>query len=467
MTKQMQNAINQIFENKELSKKLIKLETINEIFELFKSLDNSISKEDFEKGINEMIEKSGEKLTDETLSTVSGGALSDNIKKPLAVTLAALSLGSVPIQAAPKAKSKASKIISKTLLTLLGITSASALGVTIYYLINKQEKLNEAETKKIYYEVLKDLNYQQIEETCRKFKNILIGDTITCRIFKDFFIKNQIEPENLNLQEIEILLFDKEFFNLIPPYVLHYILPKEIEVEIQKILSCKKTNFNSTKQNSSSFKGLPNVGYSCHLNSVLQLIRQIPEIKNGNLKENGNDKIKHLNNLMKIINTSTDTISDNELINSLKTFDYILYKNKSASQQDVGETLNKLELPYKSLGISIITTENISSDITKSEENPFILQGSEVKNANYKIFCTPNRGNSEFPQTYKSNGKEFELKCIICHLGKDNAGHYYAYSKDKNGVWYECDDISITETTFENIKNYSENATMFLYSKKN
>lgn len=473
MTQQMQNAINQIFENKELSKKLIKLDTINEIFEFFKSLDNNISKKDFEEGINEMLEKSGEKLTDETLSAVSGGTLSDKIKKPLAVTLAALSLGSTPIQAAPKTKSKASKIISTTLLTLLGVTSASALGATIYYLINKHEKLTESETKKIYYEILKNLNEEQIEETCEKFKNILVRDNITSNIFSDFFIKEQIEPENLSLQEIETLLFNKEFFYLIPPYTLHHILPKEVETEVQKILSHKKTNFDNIqsneilKKNLSSFKGLPNVGCSCHLNSTLQLIRQIPEIRKGNLKENGNEKIKHLNNLMRIINTSTDTTSDNKLTNELTNFISILYPGQSESQQDASETLTKLGLPCKSLGISIITTKNISNDITKSEENPFILQGSEVKNANYKIFCTPNKGNSSFPQTYKSNGKEFELKCIVCHLGGNNGGHYYVYSKDKNGVWYECNDRFITETNFENIKNYSKNATMLLYSKKN
>ena len=474
MTKQMQNSINQIFEDKELSKKLIKLETINEIFELFKSLDSSISKEDFEEGINEMIEKSGEKLTDETLSAVSGGTFSDKIKKPLAATLAALSLGSAPIQAAPKTKNKATKIISTTLLTLLGVTSASVLGATIYYLINNHEKLDKSKTQKIYYEILKNLNEEQIEETCKKFKNTLLRDSSTSNTLNNFFIEKQIEPQTLSLKEIRSLLFNKEFFNLIPIYILHHIFPQEIESEIRKILQDKKTDFDKTpqpnkplKQNLSSFKGLPNVGFSCHLNAALQLVRQIPEIKNGNLKENGNDKIKHLNNLMKIINTSTGTTSDDKLTNELRSFISILYPGQSGLQQDASETLTKLDLPYNSLGISIITTENISSDITKAEENPFILHGCEIKDANYKIFCTPNKGNNSIPQTYKSNGKEFELKCIVCHLGENNEGHYYAYSKDENGVWYECNDSRITETNFENIKNYSENATMFLYSKKN
>ena len=158
MTKQMQNAIDQICENKELSKKLIKLETTNEIFELFKSLDSGISKEDFEEGINELLEKTSEKLTDENLSKISGGVLSDSIKKPLAVTLAALSLGTTPIQAAPTAGSKTSKIISTTLLAMLGITSATALGAAIYYLINKPEELTEEEIKEFYYQILKNFS---------------------------------------------------------------------------------------------------------------------------------------------------------------------------------------------------------------------------------------------------------------------------------------------------------------------
>ena len=139
MTKQMQNAVNQIFENKELSKKLIKLETLGEIFELFKSIDSEISKEDFEEGVNELLEKSGEKLPDESLSKVSGGVISENLRKPLAATLAALSLGITPIKAAPKAEIKPSRTISNGLWAALGITSAAALGTAFYILLNTNE----------------------------------------------------------------------------------------------------------------------------------------------------------------------------------------------------------------------------------------------------------------------------------------------------------------------------------------
>ena len=298
MTKQMQNAIDQICENKELSKKLIKLETINEIFELFKSLDSGISKEDFEEGINELLEKTSEKLTDENLSKISGGVLSDSIKKPLAVTLAALSLGTTPIQAAPTAGSKASKIISTTLLAMLGITSATALGAAIYYLINKPEELTEEEIKEFYYQILKNLDGQQREEASKKLKSVLEKDESTRKHLEEFFKSKKINPQNLDLNKIEKLLFDKEFLSFTPPYILHHILPKEIKPEVQKILSNKKAQ---KAQKIYDIKGLPNIVNSCHLNVILQLLRHIPEIKNGNVEEKGNEKLILLNNVMKTI----------------------------------------------------------------------------------------------------------------------------------------------------------------------
>lgn len=463
MTKYIQNAVNKVLENPELSKKLIKLETVNEIFEFFKSIDNNISKEDFEEAINELLEKSGEKLSDESLKKVSGGVINENFKKPLAATLAALSLGSTQIHAAPKTeKSKASKIASKALWTTLGVTSTVALGATIYHLMNTPETPNETSSKKFYYKILKNLDKDQFVEACKKLQYFLNEDGITLSLLEDFLAERQIRREDLDLNKIEELILDKEFFNRIPFCALYHMFPQEANAEIKHRQELIKAQEIPT---SSFVKPLPNIGNSCYLNVMLQLLRQIPEAKNGKLNENGNEKIKHLNSLMKIINTSPNTLFDNELENELKTIVSLLHPGKEGTQQDTNETLIKLGLPYDSMGLSIITPENINFGLNYAEENPFLSYGVSIKDAKHKIFCTPNKDIQKFTESYISNDKLYELNCIVCHY----SNHYYAYLKSDKGEWRISSDESSKPVSRELVltnENIKTKAVMLLYSQK-
>ena len=461
MTKQIQNAVNKVLENQELSKKLIKLETVNEIFEFLKSIDSGISKEDFEEAINELLEKSGEKLSDESLSKVSGGVINENLRKPIAATLAALSLGSTQIHAMPKSEVKTSKIVSKALWTTLGITSTVALGATIYHLMNNPETSNGAKPKKFYYKILKKLDKDQFSEVCKKLQCFLNEDAITLSLLEDFLTKRQIRREDLDLNKIEELILDKEFFNLIPFCALYHMFPQEADAEIKHRQELIKAQEVST---SSFVKSLPNLGNSCYLNVILQLLRQIPEAKNGKLNENGNEKIKHLNSLMKIINSSRNTLFDNKLEYEIQTLISLLHPGEEGTQQDANETLIKLGLPYDSMGLSIITPENINFGLNYAEENPFLSYGVSIKDAKHKIFCTPNKDIQRFTESYISNGRVYELKCIVCHY----SNHYYAYLKSDKGEWRISSDESSKPVPRELVltdERIKTKAVMLLYSQ--
>lgn len=489
MKQKMHNAIDQILENEELSKKLIKLDSLNEIFELFKSLDNSISKEDFEEGINKLLEKSGEKLTDESLSKIAGGTMGQNMKKSLATALAALSLGSTQIHAAPAAKKeiKIPKIISAAaLLTTLGISAGVVtLGATFYYLINSAQGEVLMDDKCFYYEIIKNLDDRDLLIICRNFKQCYESDETTRFIFNPYFKETTgtNAPEKLELYQIEFLIKNKEFFNFIPENIVHRLMPKKTERQISEILSKRKGVTKTSqptvstksqddakpkieKKPSSLIKPLINCGNSCHFNATLQLLRHIPEIKNGNLKET-NEKIKYLNRLMKLINRGNT--EGNEFQQEARDFLKLLYGGNYFFQQDANETLINMDIPYDSIGLSVITAATINQGFPEAEKNPFYFNGVSPKLAKYKIFNVPSKEAKKFDETYSSNGQTFELKSVICQLGDNESGHYWAYSKDENGEWYECNDSLIRgPISFENIKNnHSKNITSFLYVKKN
>lgn len=557
MTNHMQNAIKQIFENENLSKKLIKLETLDEIFELFKSIDNNISKEDFEEGINELLEKSSEKLTDETLSEISGGALNKNFKKSLAATLAALSMGSSQIYAAPQTKSKTSKVISAALLTALGVTGATALGAMLYHIMNKPGDLADTDLKDIYYGLLTNSsNSEQLEEAFNALATLNGTNENFGQEFNKILKEKGIDPTQLKAGDAKELFKDKNFFNSLPLSVIEKISPDDIKNEVNQIISAQKaqsegstpetstsedskqqtsasetsasetstsegaisktsisedlkpqtsisesstpedseqqtqTSGSSTPKTSSFIKGLQNPSNYCHLNAVLQLLRQIPEVREGNVKPKEDDddktveKINSLNEVMKAINNSAGEITDDnftkkerKLLESLypgttkvKEYGKTVERECCELSQDASDTFLKLKLPHQSLKISFIMPLDFFShsdeEITNPVNEPILMENScPIESAKYKIFSIPEEIGKKFPETYTSNGQEFELKCVVCFTKLLNCNHYYAYSKGENNEWYICNDKHITGATFKDVKNNSSKAVMFLYSR--
>lgn len=551
MTNHMQNAIKQIFENENLSKKLIKLETLDEILELFKSIDNNISKEDFEEGINELLEKSSEKLTDETLSEISGGALNKNFKKSLAATLAALSVGSSQIYAAPQTTSKTSKVISAAFLAALGVTGATALGAMLYHIMNKPGDLADTDLKDIYYGLLMDTNSEQLEEAFNALATLNGTNENFGQEFNKILKEKGIDPTQLKAGDAKELFKDKNFFISLPLSVIEKISPKEIRNKVEKIKSSKEeqskdstpetstsedskqqasasesaisktsisedlkpqtsisesaTPENSKQQTptskgskqqtltpgSSSFiKGLQNPSNYCHLNTVLQLLRQIPEVREGKVQplkgaeSNIIEKINSLNEVMKAINNSEGEIADDNFTKKERELLELLYPGTKKVKeygktvereccelsQDASDTFLKLKLPYESLKISFIMPLCFSShndeEITNPVNEPLLMENScPIESAKYIIFSIPEEIGKKFPETYTSNGQEFELKCVVCFTKLLNCNHYYAYSKGENNKWYICNDKHITGATFKDVKKGSSKAVMFLYSR--
>lgn len=478
MTIQMRNAINQIFENKDLSKKLIKLETLDEIFEFFKNIDNTISKENFEEAINEVLEKSSEKLTDETLSKVSGGTLNKTFKKSLATTLAALSVGSSQIYAAPQTRNKTVKVISTALLTALGITGATALGATLYYILNKSGNLTETDRKNTYYTILTDSsNSARLKQASQALIQLVQNDENFKQDFNNALKAKNIKFENSNPEIIENLLKDQDFFNSLPLSVIQKILPEEIKDSVEQIISSREESQNSSPESSnpatsiqktSSFiKGLPNRSRYCHLNSVLQLLRQIPEIRQGNLKPEGKaddktiEKINSLNDVMKAINNSKD-VADKNFEKEREKLLKLLYNDGWDSVQDASDDFNRLNLPLESLDIEKFELWPLEpKDIVDIKNINDSSNSVRLKNAKYKLFIISTDNKKNFEEFYELDGKKYELKSVVCYPG----GHYYTYSKDENGVWYKCNDTTITGANFETIKNNPTLPTMFLYSR--
>ena len=543
----MQNAIKQIFENENLSKKLIKLETLDEILELFKSIDNNISKEDFEEGINELLEKSSEKLTDETLSEISGGALNKNFKKSLAATLAALSMGSSQIYAAPQTKSKTSKVISAALLTALGVTGATALGAMLYHIMNKPGDLADTDLKDIYYELLTNSsNSEQLEEAFNALATLNGTNENFGQEFNKILKEKGIDPTQLKAGDAKELFKDKNFFISLPLSVIEKISPKEIRNKVEQIKSSKEeqsknstpetstsedskqqasasesaisktsisedlkpqtsisesatpedlkpqtqTSGSSTPKTSSFIKGLQNIGNSCHLNATLQLLRQIPEVREGNVKPKEDDddktveKINSLNEVMKAINTtSKGEITDENFTEKAGKLIELLYpgtdkegKPNCKKLQNSNDSFDGLNLPLKSLDIekfnlwsyaekfnlwSSIETNAVDIKKINDDSNSNGPESNGPENAKYKLFMIDTKNRKIFKKFYELNDKEYELKSVVCNSGT----HYYAYSKDENEVWYRCDDNKVESATFEDITENPTFPTMFLYSR--
>jgi ubiquitin C-terminal hydrolase len=66
----------------------------------------------------------------------------------------------------------------------------------------------------------------------------------------------------------------------------------------------------------------------------------------------------------------------------------------------------------------------------------------------------------------KKGSAKYNLKAFIMHLGDtQKSGHYIAYIKGKEGVWYECNDSSVSEISESKAEGLAESAYFYIYQK--
>ena len=63
--------------------------------------------------------------------------------------------------------------------------------------------------------------------------------------------------------------------------------------------------------------------------------------------------------------------------------------------------------------------------------------------------------------SYPHQVTKYELFSIVCHLGNVNTGHYLAYVKNSNGIWFKFDDAVITRISEADVKKV--NGYMLFY----
>ena len=82
-----------------------------------------------------------------------------------------------------------------------------------------------------------------------------------------------------------------------------------------------------------------------------------------------------------------------------------------------------------------------------------INNGNLLKSNNMISFPIDNLDISSYSEGYDTLECNLRLISIGCHRGILNGGHYYAICRNKNELWYKCDDQEVEEYSIESNKN--------------
>lgn len=216
------------------------------------------------------------------------------------------------------------------------------------------------------------------------------------------------------------------------------------------------------------FSGIRNLGNTCYLNSALQMLYQIPEIRNGDT----NYSTDLLNTMMVMMKSGTSATDSKKLRNTVNEL-----------IKELGLELGK---PYQADRVFELFKKSGKNDLISfgylfSNDDPSISNFvNKLKDtANYLVISIDRRytktmfkNKMDIAQEIDTSNGKYELKSIVYHRETLNSGHFVTCSKSQNGKWYLCNDRTVSligekpmedGTGYGIYKFYSH---MLLYSKK-
>ena len=241
------------------------------------------------------------------------------------------------------------------------------------------------------------------------------------------------------------------------------------EEKLNSVLNILLSENEATRNSISSlFKDIQ-PQYENLKNNYSDTIVKLTEIKgNENIIETEEEKEqnrKNLENLSKIMTKLSNKEAPNDIMKNILT-DHNVY-----GQEDVSRVIESYftGIPRELVSIKNLEVSNpeaIDKNLLEKIPSKYKLIGINKYLDNKKII-----GNMNVPETIEDvHGQKYELASVsIYSSGSGKYGHYYAYSKNDNGDWYEINDSTITRKgSYENIKNdVFENARLALYRPVN
>ncbi|CAG9318612.1 unnamed protein product [Blepharisma stoltei] len=306
------------------------------------------------------------------------------------------------------------------------------------------------------------------------------------------------------------------------------LLPRRIKFEAANQVSSSPTNENSqllkwkSKQGVST--GFKNLGNTCFLNSTLQCLLYTPPIQN--VKHQCNKVFCVLCALKKLF-TSRSNIPE-EFLRNIPRFgrQFSLGRQEDAHellrflvnrlgpndfiQSTFGGTLrSKVQCqtcqyesltyePYLDLSLEVISSdlEKCLAHFCRKEKldgpNKYFCERCKAKmpaTKQYTIKTAPmiltlhlkrftNTGKKDmrqvkFPEKLSidpflllKGESDYQLYAVLIHVGYTcRSGHYYAFLKAPNDMWYEANDSSISQASFSRVINHS--SAYILFYKRN
>ncbi len=242
----------------------------------------------------------------------------------------------------------------------------------------------------------------------------------------------------------------------------------------------KRSNFEScTDDKEKPFSGIQNPDFRCYINAYVQLLHEIPEVKqfvyNNKSKHAVFDKLNKV--FSKMDKFQPITRNDEDYSEFCRLVGHVSYKQRS--YDNIAESLNRIFLDQK---ISPTFSQLLNSDSILLISNEICGSVEErIQDKDNFALITIERGTWDsagatkidrsvnIPEFVKNkNGKKLKLMGIVFHhSGEVSRGHYTTIKRDKNNKWWHCDDDNVmlqsASSDYLNTAEYAKKNAVLLY----